>query len=69
MLVTDNGEEIEGEDADVDGRKVHVSFSRDIEDYDTDNIVLAAVNPDADGAGHSAATAAAATAPTTTTTR
>ena len=30
-----------------------MSFSRDIEDYDTDNIVLAAVNPDADGAGSS----------------
>jgi hypothetical protein len=46
VLVTDNGEEIEGESADVDGRKVHVTFSRDIEDYDADTIVLAAVTPD-----------------------
>ena len=48
VLMTDNGDEIEGESADVDGKKVHVSFERAIEDYDTDSIVLAAVNPDAD---------------------
>jgi hypothetical protein len=46
VLVTDNATEIEGESADVDGKKVHVTFSRDIEDYDADTIVLAAVKPD-----------------------
>ena len=48
VLYTDNGTEIEGEAADVDGREVHVTFPREIEDYDSGDIVLAAVNPQAD---------------------
>jgi hypothetical protein len=48
VLVTDTGKAIEGESADVDGREVHVTFAREIEDYDSGDIVLAAANPDAD---------------------
>jgi hypothetical protein len=47
VLVTDNGKAIEGESADVDGRTVHVAFAREIEDYESGDIVLAGVNPDA----------------------
>ena len=48
VLYTDNGTEIEGESAEVDGHEVHVTFPREIEDYDSGDIVLAAVNPQAD---------------------
>jgi hypothetical protein len=48
VLYTDDGTAIAGDAAAVDGRTVHVTFPRAIEDYDAAHIVLAAVD---DGAG------------------
>ena len=46
VLYTDTGQEIAGESVIVDGRRVLVTFPRATEDYDSGEIVLAAVDPD-----------------------
>jgi hypothetical protein len=50
VLYTDDGKAIEGESAVGDGRTVHVTYPRAIEDYNSGAIALAAVDPDAHAA-------------------